>query len=150
MFVPATQPAVRVTMREDDPNSDDDTRSLLTPHIENNQDRNEAFLLQSPVPRLTEPTEYDLEIEEELAYSAAHVTSILKPVSITMFLVVLIVKATREQIGGTVVQSPYLVYRQGHHQNCIGYPLVVADQRPRQNAGRLTRMSLEHEQLKRS
>lgn len=96
-------------MREEDPTSDDDTHSLLTPHVENHQsERTEPFL---PAPRSTEPSDYDLDIEEELAYSAAHVTSILKPVSITMFLVVLIVKATSEQLGGTVVQSPYLVYR---------------------------------------
>jgi hypothetical protein len=96
-------------MREDDPPSDDDTHSLLIPHVDNHQsERTEPFL---PAPRSAEPTEYDLEIEEELAYSAAHVTSILKPVSITMLLVVLIVKATSEQLGGVVVQSPYLVYR---------------------------------------
>ena len=99
-------------MREDDPPSDDDTRSLLSSHVESHQtDRPESFLLQTPVQRPTDPTEFDLEIEEELAYSAAHVTSVLKPVSITMFLVVLIVKATSEQLGGSVVQSPYLVYR---------------------------------------
>jgi hypothetical protein len=100
------------TMREDDPPSDDDTRSLLSSHVEAHpMDRPESFLLQTPVQRVSDPTEFDLEIEEELAYSAAHVTSVLKPVSITMFLVVLIVKATSEQLGGSVVQSPYLVYR---------------------------------------
>ncbi len=98
-------------MREDDPPSDDDTRSLLSSHVEAHTTDRSEFLLQTPVQRSSEPTEYDLEIEEELAYSAAHVTSVLKPVSITMILVVLIVKATSEQLGGAVVQSPYLVYR---------------------------------------
>lgn len=36
--------------------------------------------------------EEDLEVEEELAYSAAHLTSILKPVTATMVLVILIIK----------------------------------------------------------
>ena len=58
-------------------------------------------------------TEEDLELEEELAYSAAHVTSILKPVSVTMMLVVLIIKATQNGLlADGAIQSPYLVYKE--------------------------------------
>jgi hypothetical protein len=58
-------------------------------------------------------TEEDLELEEELAYTAAHVTSVLKPVSVTMVLVVLIIKATQNGLlSDGAIQSPYLVYRE--------------------------------------
>ena len=51
-------------------------------------------------------------IADELVHTAAHITSLLTPVSITMGLVVLIVKMTEEQILDSRVQSPYLVFRE--------------------------------------
>lgn len=64
-----------------------------------------------------ELVEEDEELAEELAYTAAHVTSILKPVTLTMLLVVLIVKATEEQLKHENIQSPYLVYRENDTDN---------------------------------
>jgi presenilin 1 len=51
-------------------------------------------------------------IADELVHTAAHITSLLTPVSIAMGLVVLIVKITEEQMLDTRVQSPYLVFRE--------------------------------------
>ena len=53
------------------------------------------------------------EDDTELAYTAAHVTSILKPVAVTMIMVILCMKITQDSIfAGGNIQSPYLVYRE--------------------------------------
>ena len=59
-----------------------------------------------------EQNDEDELLEEELVHTAAHITSLLKPVSLTMALVVVLVKATVEEMGGAVQQSPYLVFRE--------------------------------------
>eukprot|EP00960_Hanusia_phi_P049837 759818-Hanusia_phi.AAC.2 len=104
---------------------DDDTRSLLTaddlassappssslPSSQARRHRPQDPPTSSPETRRSIGEDED-EVEEELAYTAAHVTSILKPVSLTMILVVWIIKMTEEVLRNETIQSPYLVFRE--------------------------------------
>ena len=68
---------------------------------------------QDDARRRLSKAEYEKEdVAEQLAETMAHITSLLTPVSITMVLVILVVKACAEELADNTIQSPYLVFRE--------------------------------------
>lgn len=98
---------------------DTTSRLLCESDASNNCDIEEAgevvriTFSQDDARRRLSKAEYEKEdVAEQLAETMAHITSLLTPVSITMVLVILVVKACAEELADNTIQSPYLVFRE--------------------------------------